>query len=199
MTTERADASEPNPRQGLDAWFASIEEYWASPEGQAMKARREAEETALAAWLATEPDVVVTRHGGCAPEVWEGSIDGHTFYFRERHDHWRIELDLRPTGRQYKAWVDGPLDDDASFEFRDVLEGDVIAEGTTRVGGYGDTPLDRIRFIARTIRSHLGRTSCTVHEGPSLHRLRVLLRSDLYWCPACGQRLDETPEVPSTG
>jgi hypothetical protein len=143
--------------------------------------------------------VVVARHGGCAPEVWEGSVDGHTFYFRERHDHWRIELDLRPTGRHYKAWVDSPLDDNASFEFRDVREGDMIAEGATRVEGYGDTPLDRIRFIARTIRSHLGRTSCTVHEGPSLDHLRALLGPDLNWCPACGQRLDEARVEPTPG
>jgi hypothetical protein len=48
------------------------------------------------------------------------------------------------------------LDDDASFEFRDVREGEVIAEGTTRSGGYGDTPLDRIHDVdhenlARTV------------------------------------------------
>lgn len=33
------------------------------------------------------------------PEEWHGEVDGHSFYFRERHDEWRIVLDLRPSGR----------------------------------------------------------------------------------------------------
>ncbi|AKS31677.1 hypothetical protein AFA91_07070 [Mycolicibacterium goodii] len=28
------------------------------------------------------------------PEQWEGEVDGHSFYFRERGGDWVIELDL---------------------------------------------------------------------------------------------------------
>lgn len=75
--------------------------------------------------------MTVTEFGGFAPEPWRGSVDGHTFYFRERHDQWRIELDLRPTGRFHKVFKGGDFDDDSSFELAESLEGDVIAEGTT--------------------------------------------------------------------
>jgi hypothetical protein len=29
---------------------------------------------------------------------WTGEVDDHSFYFRERHAEWRIEIDLRPNG-----------------------------------------------------------------------------------------------------
>ena len=40
-----------------------------------------------------------------APEQWRGEVDGHTFYFRERNDEWRIELDLQPSCRIIRALV----------------------------------------------------------------------------------------------
>lgn len=86
--------------------------------------------------------VVVHRGGGMAPEQWWGDVDGHSFYFRERHDEWRIGLDLRPSGRSVSTWVGGELDDENGFEPRESEEGDVIAEGTTSVDGYGSTPVD---------------------------------------------------------
>ena len=39
------------------------------------------------------------RHDGPCPEQWTGEVDDHSFYFRERHAQWRIETDLRPSGR----------------------------------------------------------------------------------------------------
>jgi hypothetical protein len=45
----------------------------------------------------------VHSHGGLTPEEWRGEVDGHSFYFRERHDEWRIEVDLRPSGRFIRA------------------------------------------------------------------------------------------------
>jgi hypothetical protein len=86
-----------------------------------------------------------------APEQWWGTVDGHSFYFRERHDDWRIELDLRATGQFSTVWIGGDLDDETSFEQREIEAGDVIAEGTTADAGYGDSPVARLHFIVETI------------------------------------------------
>src|SRR5690606_1187879 len=120
-------------RRDHDLWINEMDEYWASPEGQAITAARAGENAELQAWLAEHPAVVVARHGEWAPEQWEGSVDGHSFSFRERHDAWRIELDLRPTGRFVKRWKGGSLDDGDSFEMVEIDDGDVIAEGATGV------------------------------------------------------------------
>lgn len=56
------------------------------PEGLAATAARQAEEDALEAWVEADGGIEVRSHGGCAPEQWEGTVDGHSFYFRERHD-----------------------------------------------------------------------------------------------------------------
>lgn len=73
-------------RRSWDAWTAENERYWASEEGRAIAVQREAERTAVRAWVASDPAVVVDTFGGLAPEQWEGTVDGHSFYFRERHD-----------------------------------------------------------------------------------------------------------------
>ncbi len=88
----------------VDSWTTSMHEFWASPEGMEQRAAREAEEAELAVWLADHPDVAVDSHGGRAPEQWEGCVAGRSFYFRERHGSWRIELDLRPSGRVAQVW-----------------------------------------------------------------------------------------------
>lgn len=175
-------------RARFDQWKARMDEFWASPEGRRITAEHQAEEDELEAWLAGHPEVVVTRHGGMAPEQWWGEVDGHTFYFRERHDHWRIELDLRPSGRFYRAWAGGDLDDDANYELRESDEGDVIAEGTTRDDHYGRTPVERIQFIVDTVRAHLRPGACTVHTDERAD-LELLFGRPLAWCPACGVRL----------
>jgi len=54
------------------------------------------------------------------PEQWWGDVDNRPFYFRERNDHWRIELDLRPTGQFSRVWLGGDFDDAASFELRSI-------------------------------------------------------------------------------
>ena len=169
-------------------WHASMDEYRESPEGRAEAAARQAEEDGLISWLVANPDVVVTSHGGMAPEQWQGSVKGHSFYFRERHGDWRIELDLRPSGRFYRAWIGGDLDDDANFELRQTDEGDVIAEGTTGVAGYGETPVERAGFIVEQIRVHLQQQRCEVHTDER-EDLELLFGTALRWCPSCGLRL----------
>lgn len=174
-----------------DEWKREREAYWDSPEGRAREDKRRLREDELRQWLAEDGGMVVTEFGGLAPEQWRGSVDGHSFYFRERHDQWHIELDLRPTGRFHKVFKGGDFDDPSSFEQEESLEGDVIAEGTISVGGYGDSLRERAQFIARTIREHVARRGCRVHiEG--LDELRQLLGT-IQWCPACGQRMLDRP------
>jgi hypothetical protein len=75
------------------------------------------------------------------------------------------ELDLRPSGRFSTVWRGGDLDDDGSYEPEEVQEGDVIAQGTVSVDGYGDRPAARVAFIAEIIRDHLRRQRCQVHQA----------------------------------
>lgn len=175
-------------RRQLDGWIAEKDAYWASPEGERITAARDAEEGELGAWLALHPDIVVRSHGGMFPEQWWGEVDDRSFYFRERNDHWRIELDLRPTGRFSRVWLGGDFDDPASFEPRSIDAGDVIAEGRIAVAGYGKTPLDRLHFIVDVIRTHVRRQTCTVHVDDRA-ALASLLGRPPAWCPSCGTRL----------
>lgn len=90
----------PAPARSAAAWHEwrnNIEAFWESPEGQRIGAEEQAAEADLSAWLAVQQGVTVGSHGGLAPEQWDGEVNGHSFYFRERHGEWRIELDLRPT------------------------------------------------------------------------------------------------------
>jgi hypothetical protein len=127
---------------------------------------------------ASDPGVEVTSWGGAFPEQWHGAVDGHSFYFREKRGHWRIELDLRPTGDFYRSVVvsDDPNEpiDVTRTEQVAVEAGDVIAEGWEV--DLGVTPLHHGRFIVNTIRSHLRREGCP-HPGA---------RS---YCPECGREM----------
>lgn len=173
---------------GWDAWIADRDAFWESPEGREITARHRAEEADLAAWLDDEAGVTVSSHGGLAPEQWKGTVDGHSFYFRERHDDWRIELDLAPTGRRVEIWTGADPDDEAARRWREVEEGEVIAEGTTAATGYGATSLERALFIVGEIRTHLRRQTCPVHTAER-DDIELLLGRPLDWCPACGTRL----------
>jgi hypothetical protein len=167
---------------------AHLEVIWDSPEAAARRARRQTEENELASWLAGQPDVVIGSYGGWAPEQWRGSVAGHSFYFRERHDYWRIELDLEPSGRSVQTWRGGDLDDEGSYQPQEIEEGEVIAEGVVDVTGYGTSPVERAAFIVETIRNHLTQTACTLHLiGLVDLERRLGRRPD--WCPACGVRL----------
>ncbi|MDQ3991359.1 MAG: hypothetical protein M3245_03490, partial [Actinomycetota bacterium] len=63
-----------------------------------LRKRHAEEEEAIARWVAGQPDVEARRLTWFAPEQWRGSVDGHSFYFRERDGMWRLELDLEPSG-----------------------------------------------------------------------------------------------------
>lgn len=171
-----------------EKWRSDRDAFWQSPEGQQIVAAERADEAELQAWLAAQHGVTVHSHGGLAPEHWRGEIDGHSFYFRERHDEWRIELDLAPSGRFATAVTGVDTDGEMTYQERELSEGDVIAQGVVEVDGYGSTPVQRARFIVDTVRNHLARQACTLH-GEDLSSLEALLGRDVRWCPACGTRL----------
>lgn len=175
------------------AWRDEMDAFWSSDEGQAITAREEAQENDVHRWLAANPGVEVHSHGGLAPEQWTGAVDGRRFYFRERHGHWRIELDLRPSGRFSTVWVGGDWDDETSFEQREIDDGDVIAEGTTGAAGYGDSPLARLWFIVGVIRDHMARQPCAVHTAGRA-ATEAALGCPVRWCPACGADIRTSAE-----
>lgn len=175
-------------RRQREQWRVTLDTYANSPAGAVKRAHRLAEENDLAGWLAGQPDVVISSYGGYAPEQWTGSVAGHPFYFRERHDCWRIELDLRPTGRYLRAWRRGDLGDEESYEPREVKEGDVIAEGVIELPGYGSTPVERAAFLVQTIRDHLRRQVCDRHLDGMIELERAL-GCRPRWCHDCGTRL----------
>ena len=114
------------------------------------------------------------RTSSYAPEQWEGSVDGHSFYFRERHDEWRIELDLQPSGRFATRVVGVDEHEQAITEQVEMTEGEIIAEGLA--GALGSAPAEHLDFIVSTIRDYLWQRSCT-HGGA------------LLYCPRCGTRM----------
>ncbi|HEX5254705.1 MAG TPA: hypothetical protein VFW69_12645 [Mycobacterium sp.] len=169
-------------------WLDDIKAFWRSPEGQQIKAEEQAAEAELQAWLARQQGVTIGDHGGLVPEQWSGDVDGHSFYFRERHGEWRIELDLRPSGRFVRTLAGTDSDGGNQYHERELEVGDVIASGAIDVEGYGTTPVQRAEFIIDTIRIHLARQACTLHhDDPS--SIQAWLGIEIRWCPACGTRL----------
>ena len=93
-----------------------------------------------------------------------------------------------PSGRFAQVWRGDDPTDKAALEPVELDEGEVIAEGTTAAAGYGETPLERARFLVDTIRTHLRRRGCTTHTARRAE-LEQLLGGPAAWCPACGQRM----------
>lgn len=152
-------------------WLADLRESeWA----KALREQHEAEESEIRAWLSGQVGVTAERTSSYAPEQWEGSVDGHSFYFRERHGEWRIELDLQPSGRFARRFTGVDDDGRPMSEPVELTEGEVIAGGLA--DALGSTPVEHLDIIVRTIREHLWRRACT-HGGA------------LLYCPRCGARM----------
>ena len=128
----------------------------------------------IAAWLTGQPDVEARRTTSLAPEQWEGSVGGHSFYFRERGGCWRIELDLTESGRVAQRLVRVAENGGLVTEPVPIMEGEVIAEGID--SQQGASPVEHIAFIVQTIRDHLWGAQCD-HAGA------------LLYCPKCGHRM----------
>ncbi|HNK15511.1 MAG TPA: hypothetical protein PKL10_02520 [Nitrospira sp.] len=176
-------------RRDRSQWWAGIAEFWESPEGRLLQEREAAQEVDLQVWLETQPDVVVSSHGGLCPEQWEGVVDGHRFYFRERTGDWHLELE-RCTGGS-SGWAVPGVVVEGRGEMEKIAHRcwDIIAEGATGADGDGDNPVQRAQFIVDTIRTHLARQTCT-HGGPDTGAFGDVLGDQPRWCPSCGARLN---------
>ena len=150
------------------------EQFWNSDAATALRESQRREEQEITAWLAGQPGVTAARTTTAAPEQWEGTVDGHSFYFRERHGAWRIELDMRESGRYARRLTRIADDGELVTEPVPLKEGDVIAEGSD--SQLGTSAIGHIDFITRTIRDHLRRAGCD-HAGA------------LRFCPGCGERM----------
>jgi hypothetical protein len=160
------------PRRGEER--RSWEAFRGTPEGKALREHHAAQERDIEAWLAGQPGVEAARTTSYAPEQWQGMVDGHSFYFRERHGEWRVELDLEPTGELADRLLEIREDGEIVTELVPIERGQVIAEGID--SQLGSDPVEHIDFIVRTIRDHIWGRSCD-HAGA------------LFFCPSCGQRM----------
>ncbi|BCI78817.1 hypothetical protein MTY66_04420 [Mycolicibacterium sp. TY66] len=180
-------------RDSVRELLNSIDEYWQSPEGLAVRAADNAADQELQAWLAHQQDVVVNSYGGWAPEQWRGTVDGHSFYFRERGGDWDLEIDVRPLGQSMRVVGGQNADGTTRYRHLELERGDIIASGTSYTDGYGATPVERAQFIVTTIRDHLARAECT-HYLDRLDALSAVIGCTAKWCPRCGARL-ESPRL----
>ncbi|GCB00632.1 MULTISPECIES: hypothetical protein [Mycolicibacterium] len=158
--------------QTFQGFLDHMEEFRRSPQCQQLQADQQAAEADLQAWLDDQSGVVVGRHGGQVPEQWEGQVDGHSFYFRERGGDWDIELDLHE-------------------QQLGITKGDLIATGTITAPGYGQSPRERAAFIVTTIRNHLRHTRTAEATACSDYAYRV------EWSPADNEFVGLVAEFPS--
>lgn len=66
---------------------------WDSAEAASLRDEHAAQERSIEEWLVGQRGVEARRTTPYVPEQWEGTVDGHSFYFRERGGFWRLELD----------------------------------------------------------------------------------------------------------
>lgn len=147
------------------------EEWRTGPEALAHRAEQEAEDAEIGAWLGRHPDVEAVQVSWAAPEQWEGVIDGHSFYFRERGGTWHMELGLHPSGRVASKLIGAGEDGELLTEPVERRSGTVIAQGVE--SALGEAAVDHLAFIVGTVREHLVRQSCA-HVGAG------------HFCPSCG-------------
>jgi hypothetical protein len=155
-------------------WRAQLEEYWASPGAQELTRAREEECAEVAAWLEAHPGVTAEQTTACAPEQWQGTVDGRSFYFRERHGEWRIEIDLESTGHQAQRVIGTGPDGELLTEPVEMTAGTVIAEGLDTA--LGQTAPEHLEFIVGKIREHVIGETCSHHGA-------------INFCPTCGCRV----------
>ena len=118
-----------------------LDEIRSSPDAIRTRRRIAEQERAVLAWLDSRPGVEATLTCWAAPETWEGTVDGHAFFFRERWDKWRLRLD-----------VDQEV----------PASGTVIARGLEEE--LGDDLVSHLSFVVDTIRCHLRAQACD-HPG----------------------------------
>lgn len=174
MTDTENEQGDPRWRSAetLQELFDHMDEFRRSPQGQQLQAARQAAEADLQTCLADQPGVVVGRHGGLVPEQWEGEVDGHSFYFRERGGDWDIELDLHE-------------------QRPGLTKKNLIATGTLTAHGYGQSPRERAAFIVTTIRNHLRHRRTAEATASTDYAYRV------EWSPVDNEFVGLVAEFPS--
>lgn len=153
QTQEERAASLDEALRALSAWQDD-------PEYQAARAAAEAEFSAAADALGAH----IEQHGGGAPYIIIGNVDGQSFYFRERSDWWTVEIADLKNGETWRY-------DTASI---------LVAEGSSDAlvdAGAGYEPV-ALRIAVEAVRTFLTRRACT-HPGEST------------WCADCGVKRSE--------
>ena len=153
--TWNSERREREKAKSQDFW----DEWHNGPEAEARRVASDLERGAVQEWISAPPGVEAKQTGSACPETWEGRIDGRSFYFRERHGLWSIEIDLEPNGRFANRFVGTSDDGEMVTEPVELTSGEVIAEGAeTDLHG---NPVDHLRFIVDTVRTYLRQSSCT--------------------------------------
>lgn len=144
----------------LDEVLRTLSAWQDDPEYQAARAAAEAEFAAAAAELGAHID----RHGGGAPYVIEGKVDGQRFYFRERSDWWTVEIADMKDGETWRY-------DTASI---------LVAEGSSDTLDDAEEKYETqaLRIAVEAVRTFLARRACA-HPGEGA------------WCAACGVKRSE--------
>ncbi len=168
---QRAERERAKRGKALDEWRNS-------PEAEEFRLAEDRNRAAVEEWIRAHPGVAAQQTVMACPEVWQGVIDGHSFFFRERHGTWHIEIDLTPNGRYADRYVGTSGDGEMITERVELTSGETIAEGAD--SSLGDGPVEHLRFIVETVRTHLAQASCA-------HR-----RAERY-CPECGSRIGDEP------
>lgn len=154
----------PEERQEKRAAAMAVLARLSEAEAEQYEQARHAREIAVRA-RAEELDVEITSWGGMAPYVLRGVVDGRAFFFRERHDVWRVEIagDDHPGS---DPWTN--RDDDSIV----VAEGvsDIYDRATDTDVFYDVVVLD---IAVDSVRTFLQRRTC-LHEGAETY------------CPRCG-------------
>ena len=153
QTKEERAASLDEALRALSAWQDD-------PAYQAARTAAEAEFAAAAAALGAN----IERHGGGAPYVIEGSVDGQRFYFRERSDWWTVEICDLENGEPWR------------YDTASILVGEGSSD--TLVDAEEKYETQALRIAVEAVRTFLARRSCA-HPG------------DGAWCAACGVKRSE--------
>ncbi len=160
------------PCQLTEAERAEFWDHWLeATDEDAEASRKEDEARAELAEAAAELDVEAEVRCWAFPFVVAGVCDGRSFYLRERHGHWRVEVAADP-GCADLWGTSGAL-------------GIKIAAGsaTDLCDTDGDTsPAVALRLAVRAVRLSVLRDSC-YHEQPSDESHR--------FCRRCGTPLEE--------
>lgn len=141
-----------------------IEEFWnkmdeihSDPE----YIQREAEAEEAFRQESENLQVEIYTHGGYAPHVITGNVDGYEFYYRERGDIYRVVVADEP-GNAQNPW--------GSSE----VSSQVAGEGVIDDESSENYPIWALRTAVESARQHLLQRKCEHREegGP--------------WCPDCG-------------